>query len=182
MTTEDRPEPKDVRFQMMMSATEAAALDGWASENQLRSKAEAVRQLVEIGLQASGKADTLEEMRLRLANLKRRGARQIVGLKGRIKEIPDEREQFKLLAQGLELVTVLLDEIAECSEDIAVQATRIVGPAVARRAPADLTAAINTADWLPSAGGQTERRRLEAMKDLMRRQAEAGSEPPGEEQ
>lgn len=43
-------EPKSERFNMFISKSETEAIDEWAWENRVRSKSEAVRRLVQIGL------------------------------------------------------------------------------------------------------------------------------------
>ncbi|TCQ79555.1 hypothetical protein EDF68_104139 [Ochrobactrum sp. BH3] len=43
-------EQKTERFNMFMSPSEMAAIDDWAWKNKVRSKSEAVRRLVQIGL------------------------------------------------------------------------------------------------------------------------------------
>lgn len=43
-------EPKTERFNMFMSPSEMQAIDEWAWQNRIRSKSEAVRRLVQIGL------------------------------------------------------------------------------------------------------------------------------------
>lgn len=49
---------KTLKFQMMMSPREAAELDDWMLANRLRSRAEAIRRLVQIGLETSKKEDS----------------------------------------------------------------------------------------------------------------------------
>lgn len=44
------PEPKSERFNMFLSPSEMAAIDEWAWENRIRSKSEAVRRLIQMGL------------------------------------------------------------------------------------------------------------------------------------
>jgi len=46
-------EAKTERFNMFMSPAEMKAIDEWAWNNRIRSKSEAVRRLVEIGLQSA---------------------------------------------------------------------------------------------------------------------------------
>lgn len=46
-------EPKSERFNMFISRTEMDAIEEWAWKNRVRSKSEAVRRLVQIGLRAS---------------------------------------------------------------------------------------------------------------------------------
>lgn len=43
-------EKKSLKFQMMMSPQEAERLDDWMFQNRLRSRAEAIRQLCQIGI------------------------------------------------------------------------------------------------------------------------------------
>jgi hypothetical protein len=46
----DKGEQKTERFNMFMSPSEMQAIDDWAWKNRIRSKSEAVRRLVQIGL------------------------------------------------------------------------------------------------------------------------------------
>lgn len=55
MTAEAPPEKKTLKFQMMMSPREAEELDDWMFKNRVRSRAEAIRRLWQIGLEASHK-------------------------------------------------------------------------------------------------------------------------------
>jgi len=43
-------EPKDVRLPIMVTATEAKAIDDWRFENRIATRAEAIRQLIALGL------------------------------------------------------------------------------------------------------------------------------------
>ena len=52
-------EPKSERFNMFISKSEMDAIDEWAWQNRVRSKSEAVRRLVQIGLRT---ADTLNPL------------------------------------------------------------------------------------------------------------------------
>lgn len=47
-----KPEKKTLKFQMMMSPAEAEVIDDWMFKSRVRSRAEAIRRLVEIGLAA----------------------------------------------------------------------------------------------------------------------------------
>jgi len=49
-------EPKDQRIPIMMSASEVKAIDDWSFENRIRTRAEAVRRLCQIGLMTSSAA------------------------------------------------------------------------------------------------------------------------------
>lgn len=167
-------DPKNVRFQLLMSEDEAAALDDWAAENRLRSKAEAVRQLCEIGLEAYSKADRLEQERLRLLHIKRRGIRQIEGLKTRVRDSQDDVERLRLMSRGLNTLAVLFEELIDCSEELTVMTIRAVAPAVARRIQSDSAGALVSGGWLPedtTAESENDmRKRLQAMQALADRQ------------
>lgn len=47
-------EPKDVRLPIMVTATEAKAIDDWRFENRVATRAEAIRQLIALGLKTKG--------------------------------------------------------------------------------------------------------------------------------
>ena len=50
-------ELKDLRIPVMMAATEVAAIDAWRrKQDDLPSRSEAIRRLVELGLKAKGKS------------------------------------------------------------------------------------------------------------------------------
>lgn len=49
---EMEPEPKDVRLPIMVTATEAKAIDDWRFEKRIPTRAEAIRQLIALGLKA----------------------------------------------------------------------------------------------------------------------------------
>ena len=49
----DSPEPKDKRVPLVMTASELKAIDDWSFERRIRSRSEAIRQLVALGLKAS---------------------------------------------------------------------------------------------------------------------------------
>jgi len=49
-------ELKDLRIPVMMAATEVAVIDAWRrKQDDLPSRSEAIRRLVELGLKAKGK-------------------------------------------------------------------------------------------------------------------------------
>jgi len=58
----DSPEPKDKRVPLVMTASELNAIDDWSFERRIRSRSEAIRQLVALGLKASAeKQQAVEE-------------------------------------------------------------------------------------------------------------------------
>lgn len=53
-------EPKTLKFQMMMSPKEAEALDDWMFKHRLRSRAEAIRRLCAMAMEAEAKKEQAE--------------------------------------------------------------------------------------------------------------------------
>jgi len=47
-------EPKDVRLPIMVTATEAKAIDDWRFDKRIPTRAEAIRQLIALGLKSKG--------------------------------------------------------------------------------------------------------------------------------
>lgn len=54
-------EKKTLKFQMMMSPQEAEILDDWMFENRVRSRAEAIRRLCQVGLSTANSWPPLSE-------------------------------------------------------------------------------------------------------------------------
>ena len=50
-------EPKDQRVPIMMSASELRAVDDWSFARRIRSRSEAIRRLIELGLKATDTPD-----------------------------------------------------------------------------------------------------------------------------
>lgn len=50
-------EPLDQRVQLMVTASELAAIDAWLAANRLRGRSEAIRQLIARGLEADDLRD-----------------------------------------------------------------------------------------------------------------------------
>jgi hypothetical protein len=49
---DDSTEPKDQRVPIMMTASELKAVDDWSFEQRIRSRGEAIRRLIALGLKA----------------------------------------------------------------------------------------------------------------------------------
>jgi hypothetical protein len=45
--------PKDIRLPIMVSKSEAQAIDDWRFSNRVGTRAEAIRRLIDLGLEAS---------------------------------------------------------------------------------------------------------------------------------
>jgi hypothetical protein len=52
----DSTEPKDRRIPVMMTRSEVKAIDDWSFARRIRSRSEAIRQLVALGLKAEKEA------------------------------------------------------------------------------------------------------------------------------
>lgn len=176
VTQEKKEGPRDIRIQFLVSGKEAEAVDTWGAENGLASKAEMIRQLYQIGLEASAKADALEEQKLHLLNVKRRAAREIVGIRTRLKSAETQDERVRLLERGLNALTDAVTELVLATTDITTTATRIFGPAVVRRMSPDVEAALYSAEWglneEPEPTDDELRQRLQALSQLQ------GKTPP----
>lgn len=53
-------EPKTIKFQLMLSESEAKAIDDWGFENRIRTRAEAIRRLCQIGIEATSEVDDIK--------------------------------------------------------------------------------------------------------------------------
>jgi hypothetical protein len=53
----DSTEPKDKRVPLVMSASELKAIDDWSFERRIRSRSEAIRRLVALGLKVDEKGE-----------------------------------------------------------------------------------------------------------------------------
>ena len=54
-------ERKDVRVTLMMSESEVEAVDDWGFAHRIRTRAEAIRQLIELGLKEADASRELKE-------------------------------------------------------------------------------------------------------------------------
>lgn len=165
---------KTFRFQVMMTDDEANAVEQWAAENAIRSKAEALRQLCEVGLSAAKKADDVEETALRLENLGKRLAREISGVMARINTAQgDEKE--RAYQKGLSLLIETTASIVASAEQLSQTATAIVGPVLANRRNLDLEPTLTGAAFSPpeiqaQRSEEEMRNQLKALNALRRRE------------
>lgn len=60
-------ELKTIKFQLMLSPREAQSIDDWGFKNRIRTRAEAIRRLCQIGLAFDGHSDALNEQTQLLA-------------------------------------------------------------------------------------------------------------------
>lgn len=60
-------EPKDVRLPVMVTRSEAEAIDEWRFANRVPTRAEAIRRLIRLGLETAPKAGSSTDSAPRLA-------------------------------------------------------------------------------------------------------------------
>jgi hypothetical protein len=53
-------EPKDVRLPVMATRSEAEAIDAWRFKNRVPTRAEAMRRLIRIGLEAADRREATD--------------------------------------------------------------------------------------------------------------------------
>jgi hypothetical protein len=63
-----KEEPKDVRLPVMVTRSEAEAIDDWRFKNRIATRAEAIRRLIQLGLQATQATTAPEPRRKRAAS------------------------------------------------------------------------------------------------------------------
>lgn len=91
-------EQKTERFNMFLSPSEMKAIDDWAWENRIRSKSEAVRRLVQIGLRLDRHFDALYD---NLNELRALMPRMIDDLDNAVNGVEDEAYSTQALTQVL---------------------------------------------------------------------------------
>ncbi|TBG03782.1 hypothetical protein [Rhizobium leguminosarum] len=77
-----RDEQKTERFNMFFSPSEMKAIDDWAWQNRVRSKSEAVRRLVQIGLGFDAEAQKLVDATISAINDYETSSRKVVETMG----------------------------------------------------------------------------------------------------
>ncbi|UNZ49329.1 hypothetical protein [Agrobacterium tumefaciens] len=160
---------KSNRFQLMVTDAEADAIEQWAAENGLSSKAEAIRRLINIGLSASAQKDGIEEQGHRLLNLRRRAAREIAGYKARIDALPDP-DKPAMQTRALKVSSDLLADISAASSDLAVRAARAVAQVTVSRRTAELQETLNALEEAEADNLEEIRARLLGIKALSERE------------
>ena len=165
---------RTIRFQLMMTEAEASAVEQWAAENGVKSRAEALRLLCEIGLRAAEKADDVGESGLRLENLGRRVAREISGVMARLDTAQgDEKE--RAYQKGVAVLIRTAADIVATAEQLSQRATQIVEPALALRpsvdrVPAQVATTLSPQPAQPAKSEEEIRTELEALQALRQRE------------
>ncbi|MRG66118.1 hypothetical protein GH789_12615 [Rhizobium pusense] len=160
---------KSNRFQLMVTDAEADAIEQWAAEIGLSSKAEAIRRLINIGLSASAQKDGIEEQSHRLLNLRRRAAREIAGYKARIDALPDP-DKPAMQARAFKVSADLLADMSAASSDLAIRAARAVAQVTASRRAAELQETLNALEEAEEDNLEEIRARLLGIKALSERE------------
>lgn len=154
-------QPKTARFQLTVTDEERDEIDQWAAEHGISSSAEALRQLVFIGLTAAAQADKVEQQMHTALSLKRRAAREVLGHRERIKTADPETIgplQEKAFAASAEL----LSDFSTCVSDMSVLAARAISGAKAARKSINPETAFRAFD-----DPETEEREIENIRQQL---------------
>lgn len=162
---------KSNRFQLMVTDAEADAIEQWAAEIGISSKAEAIRRLINIGLNASAQKDQIEEQSHRLLNLRRRAAREIAGYKARIDALP-EPDRLAMQTRAFRVLAELLADISAASSDLTIRAARAVAQVTVSRRAAELHETLSALEATDADNLEEIRARLAGIKAL------SDKEPP----
>ncbi|WP_284765393.1 hypothetical protein [Agrobacterium sp. CFBP2214] len=160
---------KSNRFQLLVTDAEQDAIEQWSAEAGITSKSEAIRQLINIGLNASAQKDQIEEQSHRLLNLRRRAAREIAGYKARIDALP-EPDRPAMQARALKVFAELLADISAASSDLTVRAVRAIAQVTALRRVAELQDTLIALEEADADNLEEIRARLAGIKALSDRE------------
>lgn len=130
---------KTLKFQMMMSPTEAETLDTWMFKNRVRSRAEAIRRLTQIAL-------TIEPMLSEIQDL----WRAIVDADGKIGvTILDAKANIDQMdvATLVDLIDKSHDTLTVPALELGLQASKLQGVFDALKAGEDVEAALRQANY-----------------------------------
>lgn len=90
-------EKKTLKFQMMMSPGEAEVLDDWMFKNRVRSRAEAIRRLCQVGLAVSERMERFADVQQKLDQSIERLETVIKGTKEERGDKPYETQVIDIL-------------------------------------------------------------------------------------
>lgn len=153
-------QPKTARYQLTVTDEEREEIEQWAAANGISSSAEAIRQLVFVGLTASAQADKVEEQMHVALNLKRQAARELSGYRVRIKSAEPEA-LGSLQEQAFFVSAELLSEFSSCISDLSVVAARAISGAKAARRTVNTDAAFKPFDE------EAENREIERIREQL---------------
>ncbi len=115
-------ELKTIKFQMMLSPTEAKLIDDWSFENRIRSRAEAIRRLCQVAMAQEDHLDLVKALAIKMLS------EHLASCKQRISELRDTRDEGKFvketidyertLAPGFMEIIHMINDLAEASEKI----------------------------------------------------------------
>lgn len=153
-------QPKTARFQLTVTDEERGEIDQWAAEHGISSSAEALRQLVFVGLTASAQADKVEVQMHAALNLKRQAARELSAYRDRIKNAEPDAVGV-LQEQAFFVSAELLSELSSCISDLSVAAARAISGAKAARRTINTEAAFKPFD------DEAETREIERLRQQL---------------
>lgn len=114
-------ELKTIKFQLMLSSSEAEAIDDWGFKNRIRTRAEAIRRLCQIGLIADARASDLaratKEHADLLADFMRQAAEIVEWAEGK-----SNRPDLAPIASGSVELVATLSRLTSVAREVSGQA------------------------------------------------------------
>lgn len=129
---------KTLKFQMMMSPTEAEILDDWMFRNRIRSRAEAIRRLTQIALTIEPMVGDLEKISKRIASADGKIGASVVDAWGDVNKL--DRKEF------IARFSKAHDELTGPALELAVQGAKIDSVFAALKAGDDVEQALIDVD------------------------------------
>jgi len=164
---------KLTRFNILLTDEEMSLLDEFAAGHSLRSRADAIRHLIQIGLRANDIADPIDEQHLRLARLASRTARRMLAVRDRINAADGDEQKLQAYSSATWSLMEDLLEVLYNSNDVLALSSAVSGPVHALRGSTsiqDLLKVAKGAAKLPEDEQrrveEDARRQLEGMRHL----------------
>jgi hypothetical protein len=116
-------ELKTIKFQLMLAQSEADAIDDWSFKNRIRTRAEAIRRLCQIGLAVDAKMEEIFHQNLDIlganVDLLKAMGREVMDEEGNKKEYIPPRNDVEKAADELRFRTSKLYDIIKEFHDVA---------------------------------------------------------------
>ena len=121
-------EPKDLRIPIMMSTSEVKTIDDWSFENRIRSRAEAIRRLCQMGLAFDSQMSAIAEV---IKPAMEESVRMRKLFDDPSKLFPNLNDGIKTLIEHIITINVALGKISDQARELsAISAAYKAGPEV----------------------------------------------------
>ncbi len=108
-------ELKTIKFQMMLSESEAEAIDDWSFKLRIRSRAEAIRRLCQIGLRADENVRSVLKLSEKAFTNRADDAKYLIGY---LQEDPNSLDVLEVRLAAAEIGKSAMDDHVELNEAI----------------------------------------------------------------